>query len=282
MADIEKAVELGIEKGVKQALIQMSTFASNTLSRVEIVQHLKNTRSYIFSKQFDDALTDYQVDWWPNKAKDSFPNTNDAEIDTCQNFVSEMLDYFKSGEVNVITSKKQRKSQVKVISVQSIPDPLASEKMTLARRFPDSLFYDGLKKKSPTAITMLGEVKGGGIDEFPLNEVGQLVDGLKRLMDIQPFRTKSIGFLTDGRRFLFLRCERRETYFHFDHSSIFEDKTGWQVKTNIIKSVFVLNIYVGFFNLFNNIIMFLFIDFVWSDDFESIRTWLCSYKHCEL
>ena len=44
---------------------------------------------------------------------------------------------------------------------------------------------------------MLGEVKGGGIDEFPLNEVGQLVDGLKRLMDIQPFRTKKY-WIFDG------------------------------------------------------------------------------------
>ena len=141
---------------------------------------------------------------------------------------------FKFGKVTVnkdaITTQKAKKNKKGTVDIKSIPDPEAFTRQSVGRKFPDCVFYDG-KKTGSSAVTILGEVKGyTGRDYFTATEIGQLTDGMRRLMKLQPFRRSMIGFLTDGSRFVFVRCEKRyPDEFRFQHSSVFHKQHGWQV-----------------------------------------------------
>jgi hypothetical protein len=80
---------------------------------------------------------------------------------------------------------------------------------------------------------MIGEVKPATDGEFSRGLIGQLTDGMERIMNKQPLREYMYGFMTDGRRFLFIFCQKiSKGFFNFSHSSIFLKKIGWQVKHN--------------------------------------------------
>lgn len=193
------------------------------------MEDLSRSGNYLSSQELDNNLEKkWRVRWWPARGKTDFPSETSAEVEGCQPFVTQMLQLFVTGEVIVIldNNNKRRKN----VAIRSIPDPNAFKSKTIGNHSPDVVFYDGLDKRGTSAITLLGEVKSGGEGPFPSSEIGQVVDGMTRLMNKQHFRQRMYGFLTDGRRFLFLYCTRgvgSECKFH--HSSTFEGKAGWQV-----------------------------------------------------
>ena len=212
------------------------SFVSNSVTRAEAVQALIANKTLKFSKELDDELESLKVNWWPKDvSEDDFTKSGDDEKKVCQPFVTEMLKRFVTGKVEAI-SKTQTKAKLRTKSasqsIRNIPDPEAYQHTSVGRKWPDVVFYDSLDKGGPYAIVLQGEVKRcqGRLKKFPDEEVGQLTDGLKRLLDKQPFRSTVIGFLTDGLRFYFLRYTRyideREEY---EESSIYSRMQGWQV-----------------------------------------------------
>lgn len=199
-----------------------TSFASNTESRAERVKTLRANEDLTPSSDFDDTLQGLQVSWWPVGGKKTFPSADCMEKTTCQNFVSKMLALFQTGKVRVIDGKVG-----KIVVVRSVPDPQAYQ---VNNRGPDCLFYDGLNKTGNFAVTLEGEVKRGGKNKFSDDHIGQVTDGLQRLLDLQPERVEMIGLVTDGRRFQFVRIHRRHPSYHFDVSRVYLGETGWQVR----------------------------------------------------
>ncbi len=198
--------------------------------------------------EFDQHLEKMKVDWWPVKAKTNFPNEDD-EVDVNQPFVSEILNLFVSGKVVV---KKKKKTTT--VSIKNIPDPNAFKKFASDRRATEARFYDGLTKCNTLSQTMLGQVTGYKDQYyFSDSEIGQLLDDFMRLLKHQPFRLIAFGFLTDGNRFLFVRCTKYGDQAEdvvFKHSSIFLGQAGWQV-TSLLACIIIIFIFVSH------------IDFVW-------------------
>lgn len=212
-------VELAREVKLKR---KQTSFVSNTQTRAEAVEYMIKEGLYEFSKAFDDWLGDRAVNWWPQGGSKIFPKRRSKEARDCQPFVSDMLRLFVTGKV---TTEDQRS-----IKVRNIPNPDAFREKTVDTTSPDSVFYDGAKRGT-SAISISGEVKGGGEGNFPPDEIGQLTDGMKRIMNVQPFRSEMTSFLTDGNRFLFVRIRRTEDGYQFQYSSIYSKKNGWQVMT---------------------------------------------------
>eukprot|EP00597_Dinobryon_sp_UTEXLB2267_P014366 CAMPEP_0170121958 /NCGR_PEP_ID=MMETSP0020_2-20130122/16298_1 /TAXON_ID=98059 /ORGANISM="Dinobryon sp., Strain UTEXLB2267" /LENGTH=693 /DNA_ID=CAMNT_0010352613 /DNA_START=298 /DNA_END=2379 /DNA_ORIENTATION=+ len=187
-----------------------TSFISDTYSRAETIHFLEENGLLSSSKRFDENLEDVSVDWWPQGADVNFPDEK------------------------IPVNHRKKIKQVKVIS---IPDPSAFSKVTVGIKSPDVVFYDGLDKRGSSAITMIGEVKGGGSGDFSASEKGQLVDVTQRLMKQQPFRQSMIVFLTDGRRFEYFRCLRREANnFRFHHSAIFLRDVGWRILFGLLQA----------------------------------------------
>ena len=151
-----------------------------------------------------------------------------GEEDVCQPFVTEVMKYFISNTVKVGKGKNE------TIEIKNIPDPYAYAKKIVDKKGADVVFYDGMSKCCASAITKIGEVKPAIDGEFSHGYIGQLTDRMERVMNKQPLRQYMYGFMTDGRRFLFILCERYRNSkgFRFSHSSIFSDQKGWQVKHN--------------------------------------------------
>ena len=202
-----------------------TSFASNTESRAERVKALRANEDLTPSSDFDHTLQGLQVSWWPVGGSKTFPSPDCMEKTTCQNFVSEMLALFQKGKVKVIDG-----TGGKTVVVRSVPDPQAYQKRQVSNRGPDCLFYDGLDKTGNFAVTLEGEVKRGGKSKFSDDQIGQVTDGLQRLLDLQPERVNMIGFMTDGRRFQFFRIHRRHPGYHFDVSHVYLRQAGWQVR----------------------------------------------------
>jgi len=209
-----------------------TSFISDTYSRAETIHFLEENGLLSSSKRFDENLEDVSVDWWPQGADVNFPDEKSKEYECCQPFVSGILELFIRGTVPVNHRKK-----IKHLTIRSIPDPSAFSKVTVGIKSPDVVFYDGLDKRGSSAITMIGEVKGGGSGDFSASEKGQLVDVTQRLMKQQPFRQSMIVFLTDGRRFEYFRCLRREANnFRFHHSAIFLRDVGWRILFGLLQA----------------------------------------------
>lgn len=215
-----------MDKKISDALKQRASFPLNTQSRSESVKTKRANGTFVAQKNLDDELMRLKVSWWPIDLPTAFPEEG-SEDDVCQPFVKELLELFVDGEVMVKTDNKKSKSRI--VTIKSVPDPESYKHYTGYRRAPDAIFYDG-HKRGDLAVTLLGEVKGcKNQDNFPDSEIGQLLDSLSRMMRHQPFRMFAFGFLTDGNRFLFVRCYKYEEEEKFEHSSIFRGKIAWQV-----------------------------------------------------
>lgn len=143
-----------------------------------------------------------------------------------------MLKLFVSGEVKASKLKrpKQAETDFESIKINYIPDPEAYSHASVGTKMPDIVFYDGLNKTGTMAIVLLGEVRPGGTGDFSDDEIGQVTDGLRRLLDKQPFRTIAIGFLTDGNRFFFVRCTGCANDDNdYEYSAVYLGCRGWQV-----------------------------------------------------
>lgn len=216
-----------------------TSFLPNSVTRAEAVQDLVKNGKMKNSQELDDTLLTVKVKWWPKGvSRTTFPKKGDGDKTVCQPFVNNMLTLFANGTIEVVHDSKQpgnksnaNKPSITTETIKNIPDPKAYGHASLGRKRFDAVFYDGLKKTGPCAIVMYGEVQSCENGMFPDEEVGQLTDGLKRLLDEQPFRSTAIGFLTDGNRFYFIQCTRctddgRDEY---ETSSIFQKMEGWQV-----------------------------------------------------
>ena len=212
---------------MEEQLRNMTNFVSNTQSRIEVVKDLTRKEYYIYLKSFDEFLQMQRVEFWPFGGDRTFPHENSDEEDICQPFVTNMLQLFVSGKVKVERRKKHE-------NIRSVPDPRAYSNNIIhgnKRRSSDVVFYDGINNNIALATTLLGEVTFGGNGEFPNSSIGQVTDAMARLMKLQPFRLMLIGFLTDGRRFLFLRCTKQQQQVGcvFAHSSVYTGMHAWQV-----------------------------------------------------
>ena len=222
-ADVAKLVE---------AQNKRTSHVSNTKSRAEAT--VENRRKGILtrSNQLDNVLNRLIVKWWPSNLNDKgFPSSKDKETKTCQPYVTSVLKLFNKGFVGVSEVKKG-KSSTRKVNVLNVPFIEAYSTPTVGKKRPDCVFHEP-DKTGNTAITLLGEVKGGGQGEFSDEDIGQLTDVTERVMKYQPYRQFMITFLTDGRRFQFYQCHRSSSNFTFQFSSIYFGKKAWQVKTNL-------------------------------------------------
>jgi hypothetical protein len=172
------------------------------------------------------------VDWWPIGGVKSFPKKGSAEKAVCQKFVSNMLKLFVQEEVKVekLHEGEEKQKNPYFVGVRNIPDPDAFTHATLGRRMPDIVLYDGVNKAGPSAIVLIGEVKPYLRTAFSDEDIGQLANGLRALLNAQPFRRSVLGVLTDGFNFYFLRCARDHLgNDHYEYSSTYCGTTGWQV-----------------------------------------------------
>jgi hypothetical protein len=197
--------------------------------------------NYKLFENLTNTMQDYRVDWWPTGGSVDFPGVDTGETDICQPFVTTMLNLFVTGQVTVkqveegkAKGKGRGKAKAveteRVVTVKNIPRPSAYTDKRVGKRSSDISFHDGAGTAGVMSTTMLAEVRGGGEGDFPIEYVGQLTDGMIRLMQKQPFRWQMYGVLTDGCRFLFVQCLSDATGYAFYHSKTFEGKTGWQVK----------------------------------------------------
>lgn len=214
-----------VGKVVDERLKSLTNFVTNTLTRAEAVGELQRQGNYAFSYDLDRFICNFCVSWWPLGLRASFPTIGSGEENVCQPFVTKVMECFVTGTVQVHDKKKKNKT----IKIENIPDPYAFKKRTVEKKSPDVVFYDGMHKQGVSAITFIGEVKSAIDGEFSSGFIGQLTDGMERVMNKQPLRHYMYGFLTDGRRFLFILCQRNGKQFCFSHSSTFLEQKGWQV-----------------------------------------------------
>jgi hypothetical protein len=205
-----------------------------THSSAEEVERLRALLAYTKPQEFRQLVTNRRVTWWPREGKDRemFPDTDTTELKDCQPFVERMLELFQSGELELKQQKRGSKATKVSITVRSVPLPNAYETKILGAVSPDMLFFDGSGNELPASITMVGQVKGGGRGLFPLNEQGDVIDAMVRVMHAQPFRHQLFGVLTGGRRFMFLRCIRDASVagdFRYEYSDGHDGIEGWQV-----------------------------------------------------
>ncbi len=206
-----------------------TSYVSNTKSRAEGTVEKRRKGILVRSIQIDNLLNRLIVKWWPSNLNDvGFPSSTDKETKTCQPFVTSVLKLFNKGFVEV----KKRKSRISKVNVLNVPFIEAYSTPTVGKKRPDCVFHEP-DKTGNTAITLLGEVKGGGQGEFSDEDIGQLTDVTERVMKYQPYRQFMITFLTDGRRFQFYQCHRSSSNFTFQFSAIYSDKQAWQVNTNL-------------------------------------------------
>ena len=197
--------------------------ASNTFTRSEKVADMQIRGRFVSNSDLDIRLDNLRVYWWPyGLLASSFPSIGNDEVKVCQPFVTKVM--------NCFTGKRVRVERNKSIEIKNIPDPDAYKMKTVDKTSPDVVFYDRVNKVGSSAITMIGEVKAATDGEFQNHSIGQLTDGMERLMNKQPLRKYMYGFMTDGRRFLFIFCARDGEGFSFKHSSTFLNERGWQVK----------------------------------------------------
>ena len=212
-----------------QAQMKSASFVSNTKSRAEATVENRRNGSLTHSSLLDKLLDSLIVKWWPSNLNDKcFPCSKDKETKTCQPFVTSVLKHFTDGFVTVPT----RKLRAKKVNILNMPFLEAFNSATVGRKKPDCIFYVR-GKTGNTAITLLGEVKGGGKGEFADEEIGQLTDVTERVMKCQPYRQFMITFLTDGRRIQFYQCHRSSSNYTFQFSSIYLGKSAWQVNMNL-------------------------------------------------
>ena len=110
------------------------------------------------------------------------------------------------------------------INVQNTP--------TLATHKPDYL----LRKKGRAgeqSIVVVGEIKSissssSSAGDFSDQDRGQILDFLQMVLQVQPWRTFVYGFLTDCRRFEFVRATRVQSEVQFVASGVLkDDDDGW-------------------------------------------------------
>jgi hypothetical protein len=165
----------------------------------------------------------------------SFPDVGSAEKSVCQAFVSARIKEINDcgGYVHPkkIASSTYKKS-TKFVEFLSRPvDGHAS--VSFSTRRPDIPCYHA-GRSGGCSITVLGDVKGCGPrhKDFPEEEIGEILDMGKDLLNKEQFtRTTLICFLTDGYRFQFFRCTRRErgSNFFFEQSDVYGEENGWKV-----------------------------------------------------
>lgn len=214
---------------VEEAQKQRTSFFCNTMTRAEMVQQQRREGVLLHSAELDVFLSHHKVQWWPHGGSRKFPKLGDQESNVCQRFVTTMLSKLAKKTVTV-QENVGNQTIAKQVEIRSLPELQAFRKKAISLRSLDAVFYDG-ETRGEAAVTMLGEVKGRGSGDFPDDEVGQLIRGITRLLHCQMFRATSIGFLTDGSRFMFARGVRqRGGYLTFDTSRIFNGADGWQVR----------------------------------------------------
>lgn len=233
---------LAIEETLKERLSGAQT--THTLAERHV--ELKRTHRYTFSRKLRRFVEGRRVRWWPVDASTKFPSALDKEVADCQPFFTEMMKLFTSGEVQVIddhgelenppTSLPSEGMKIRIEKVGNVPNPDGYKLHPIGTKSPDSVFYDGCNKAGYASITIEGEVKGGGQGDFPGNEIGQLTDVMERLLRLQPFRNKLYGFLTDGRRFLFVLCTIVGGEYTFEHTEVYTGRAGWQVSVVLVNA----------------------------------------------
>jgi hypothetical protein len=219
----------GMEKYCIDLMKQWTSYIPATLTRVELVDGLVHRDELRGSTTFDGFLQQLRVSWRPaGLDRKEFPPPESKEPNVCQSFVVKILARFTGGTAQVTETRAARPKRV---AVPNVPITGSHKRRSVGRARLDVPFYDGVDKQGPHAITFVGNVNGGGYN-FTKEEQGRLVDILMRVMKQQPLRRYLIGFLTDGRRFWFLRCNRNEKaqlMYSFVASVDYTGVLGWQV-----------------------------------------------------
>jgi hypothetical protein len=191
------------------------------------------------SPDLNSFLESSAVKWWLSAQVAPFPSENAAQLETCQPFVSQMIEEIENiinndlkvyREKNDFTESFWKKGTLKV---QFLSQPVnCHNTFSFATRKPDIVCYDGFRRGA-CAITMFGDVKccAARNNDFPDSEIGQALEmGMDLLKKEQFTRVTLFCFLTDGFRFQFFKCNRiDDDKFTFDQSSVYEGVIGWQV-----------------------------------------------------
>jgi hypothetical protein len=211
--------------------LRINEWAGNvpsTQTRVKLIDRLHHNNELQRSAILDQHLKGFEIPWWPaSVARTGFPGPNTRETSVCQQFVDTMLASFTGGVALVVETGKTNATRVDILNVP-VTD---SDKRTVENVRLDAAFFDGAGKQSASKITFFGEVTRGGHD-FTKAEQGNLLHLLMRVIMQQPLRRSLIGFLTDGRRFLFVRCTRNEQArlgHTFEASVEYAGVAGWRV-----------------------------------------------------
>jgi len=172
----------------------------------------------------------FKVSWWPKGCNHRFPIGGDGEVGVTQGFITNFFKKILSLNDKYNKTKFSEKAP-HTLNLKSAPCIDAHSYFHIAKRKSDNVFTE-VGKSGELAITLVGENKAclGGDREFPNSDIGQVVDVLTKLMNIQKFRPFCYSFLTDGRKFMFFKCARAAGgEYLFSHSSVYLGKNGWQV-----------------------------------------------------
>lgn len=210
-------------------------------SLAQWVAVLRKRREIAPSANLDSFLKAHAVTWWPTPVVAPFPRYGDTETAVCQPYVTARISEIMNcgGRVHrkkiarvPFTSAYVRTAQPEVVNFVSQPVD-AHGQISFSTRRPDVACYY-LGKRAPSAITILGNVRGWSPPEkdFPDVAIGHIIDMGQDLMTKQQFtRDFLYCFLTDGNKFQFFRCVRqRMGDIWYEQSAVYVGEKGWQVQ----------------------------------------------------
>jgi len=217
--------------------LQMSLKPVGASTAAEWVTLLrKEGRLRVDSDSLSFFLEQNAANWWPTPSVPSFPPVGSTAFDVCQPFVSARID-----DLLRCGGRVHRRKLVRLPGTSKY-------RQTTKRVEFGSQPYDGHgvmsfsshvvgfcgDRRGGTAITIIGEVRGCSFrrEDFSGGEVGQLLDmGADLLTKEQFTRTSLYCFLTDGYRFQFFKCSRRQfgEDIRFEQSRVYGGERGWQV-----------------------------------------------------
>lgn len=192
----------------------------------------------------DSFLEEHAVNWWPTADVATFPSVSATETATCQPYVTARINEIVNSGGRVHRKKLFRIPGTSAYVKDSVPVHFCSipvdghAVISYSDRKPDIPCYNGVRRGG-CSITMLGDVKSCGArnKDFPEADVGHILDMGTDLMRKEQFtRTTLYCFLTDGFKFQFFRCSRRQQGLDitYEQSAIYGGEHGWQVLCNIL------------------------------------------------
>lgn len=198
----------------------------------EWTQNLRENHSLFSTPEFNSWLDRLPVaNWWISQKILSFPELGQTESEHCQPFVTSMIKSLKMNQMHKALANEigfyQNSSAINHAPPNVIMD--AHKIVSFNKRKPDIVMYK-VGQQGACSITMLGEVKGRTSNgDFPDEQIGHILDISKELMsDHQFLRQHLYCFLTDGYRFQFFKCHKRDGAIVFHSSGVYNGVLGWQ------------------------------------------------------